>query len=459
MINIKTDSRRIKEGDIFVALRGIRTDGHDYIEDAIRRGAKKIVAEEGKYSVPTLLVDDTREYLNQYLTENYNQEFEKIQIIGITGTNGKTTVCHLLRQSLNQVGHKCASIGTLGFYIGEKLIEDLENSTPDLCDLYEYISLALDEGCEYILMEVSSHSLMNGRVETLLFDHAIFTNLTQDHLDYHITMENYVLAKQKLFKKIKPNGVAIVNIDDPVSGNFLFPNNHNITYGYGDADFKILEEKLSLEGTTFTFRYQNDIYQVDSKLIGKYNIYNLMPTLIFLLCIGIDPVLMLKTVHKLTAPIGRYDMIPYGTNKIIIDYAHTPDAILKVLETTKQFIKGEIYVVFGCTGGRDRLKRPIMTRIVSENSKYFIITEDDLYYEDFEQIKNDMLHGVTKQNYEVCVDRKEAIIKGISYLKENDALLILGKGHEDTLKIKEKRLPFNDEEVVLSYLQMNKLYK
>jgi UDP-N-acetylmuramoyl-L-alanyl-D-glutamate--2,6-diaminopimelate ligase len=184
-----------------------------------------------------------------------------------------------------------------------------------------------------------------------------------------------------------------------------------------------------------------------------------MPTLIFLLCIGIDPVLMLKTVHKLTAPIGRYDMIPYGTNKIIIDYAHTPDAILKVLETTKQFIKGEIYVVFGCTGGRDRLKRPIMTRIVSENSKYFIITEDDLYYEDFEQIKNDMLHGVTKQNYEVCVDRKEAIIKGISYLKENDALLILGKGHEDTLKIKEKRLPFNDEEVVLSYLQMNKLYK
>lgn len=459
MINIKTDSRKVKEGDIFVALRGIRTDGHDYIEDAIKNGAKKIIAEEGKYSVSTLIVPDTRDYLNKYLEENYNKEFDKIQIIGITGTNGKTTVCHMLRQALNIIGHKCASIGTLGFYIGENLVEDLENSTPDLCDLYGYISEAIDEECKYIIMEVSSHSLMNGRVETLLFNHAIFTNLTQDHLDYHVTMENYVFAKQKLFKKLKPNGVAIVNLDDASSKNFLVSSNHNITYGYSNADFKILKEELSLDGTVFNFKYQNDIYQVHSGLIGKYNIYNIMPILIFLLCIGTAPILTLKTIHKLKNPEGRYEIIPFGTNKIIIDYAHTPDAVLKVIETTKQFIKGDIYVVFGCTGQRDRLKRPIMTRIVSENVKTFIITEDDLYYEDFNQVKTDMLRGVTKQNYEVVEDRKEAIEKGISYLQENDALLVLGKGHEDILKIREKRIPFNDKEVVLSYIQMNKLYK
>ncbi len=459
MINIKTDSRKVKDGDIFVALRGIRTDGHDYIENAIKNGAKKIVAEEGKYSVSTLIVPDTREYLNKYLAENYNNEFDKIQIIGITGTNGKTTVCHMLRQALNMVGHKCASIGTLGFYIGEKLVEDSENSTPDICDLYGYISDAIDKKCEYIIMEVSSHSLMNGRVETLLFNHAIFTNLTQDHLDYHVTMENYVFAKQKLFKKLKPNGVAIINLDDASSENFLISGNHNITYGYSNANFKILKEELKIDGNVFTFKYQNDIYQVHSGLVGKYNIYNIMPILIFLLCIGTNPIETLKTINKLKNPEGRYEIIPLGTNKIIIDYAHTPDAILKVIETTKQFISGDIYAVFGCVGQRDRLKRPLMTRIVSENVKTFIITEDDLYYEDFNQIKTDMLRGVTKANYEVIEDRKEAIIRGISYLKENDALLILGKGHEDTLKIREKRIPFNDKEVVLSYIQMNKLYK
>lgn len=453
MINIKTDSRKVNPGDTFVALRGIRTDGHDYIEKAIQNGAKKIVCEEGKYSVSTLVVPDTRAYLNQILKETYNEEFNKIQIIGVSGTNGKTTVAHLLRESLNKLGHKCASLGTLGFYIGNKLEEDLVNTTPDLCDLYDLISKAIDAKCEYLVMELSSHSLVNGRVETLEFNHAIITNVTQDHLDFHVTMENYILAKQQLFKKIKPNGLAIVNIDDDASPNFLLPNNHNITYGYKDADFKILEEKLGEKETIFKFSYQGNIYEVHSKLIGKYNIYNLMPVLIFLLCLGVEPVEMLKVVYSLHLPEGRFEVIPYKNNKIIVDYAHTPDALLKVIETTRLFVKGNIYLVFGCTGERDRLKRPIMAKLASENSTKFIITEDDLHYEDFEQIKNDMLMGVTKDNYEVIMDRKDAIIKGISYLEENDALLILGKGHEDMILVREKKIPFNDKETVLSYLQ------
>lgn len=459
MITIKTDSRKVNPGDTFVALRGIRTDGHDYIEKAIQNGAKKIVCEEGNYTVSTLVVPDTRTYLNQILKETYNQEFEKIKIIGVTGTNGKTTVTHLLRTALNKLGYKSASLGTLGFYIDDKIVEELANTTPDLCDLYDLISKAIDAGCKYLVMELSSHSLVNGRVETLEFDHAIFTNVTQDHLDYHVTMENYVLAKQQLFKKLKPNGLAIVNIDDDASPNFLLPGNHNITYGYKKADFQILEEKLGEKETTFTFSYQGDKYQVYSKLIGKYNIYNLMPVLIFLLSLGIEPVLMLKVASTLTLPNGRFDVIFYKSNKIIVDYAHTPDALIKVIETARLFVEGKIYVVFGCTGERDRAKRPIMTKIVSEMAEKFIITEDDLHYEDFEQIKNDMLLGVTKENYEVIMDRKEAIIKGISYLKEKDALLILGKGHEDMILVREKKIPFNDKETVLSYLQNDLKYK
>jgi UDP-N-acetylmuramoyl-L-alanyl-D-glutamate--2,6-diaminopimelate ligase len=453
MINIKTDSRKVNPGDTFVALRGIRSDGHDYIMDAIKKGAKKIVCEEGKYSVPTLVVSDTRTYLNKILKETYNESFKKITLIGVTGTNGKSTVTHLLREALNKVGLKCAAVGTLGFYVGSNLMEDLENSTPDLCDLYDYISKAIDLNCKYLVMEVSSHSLINGRVETLEFDHAIFTNLTQDHLDFHVTMENYVMAKQQLFKKVKSNGLAIINIDDSSAPNFMLPTNHNITYGYNDADFKIIQDELRENETIFKFSYKKDIYEVNSKLIGRYNIYNVMPVIIFLLYVGIEPIKLLKVIYSLNLPEGRFDVVMYKNNKIIIDYAHTPDAIIKVVETTKQFIKGHIYIVFGCTGERDRLKRPLMAKIVSEEAFRFIITEDDLYYEDFEQIKNDMLLGVNKDNYEIIMDRKEAIIKGISYLDENDALLILGKGHEDMLKIREKRIPFNDKEIVLSYLQ------
>ena len=451
MINIKTNSRRIQPGDTFVALRGIHSDGHDYIEDAIERGAKKIIAEKGTYSVKTEIVKDTRAYLNKYLADNYNPILNEIQIIGITGTNGKSTVAYLLYQALNKLGKKSAYIGTLGFYVDKK-IEDLPNSTPDICDNYEMLINAYDLGCKFVIMEISSHALINGRVETIKFDHAIFTNLTQDHLDFHITMEKYVQAKQLLFKKLKPNGVAIVNLDDNYSRNFLFPSNHNITYGFNGGDFKLTDYKMDLNGTVFNFVYHNDTYQVYSKLIGKFNIYNMMSSIIFLLCLGVEPIKMLKVINELEAPAGRLELIKHNNNLIVVDYAHTPDAIINVIDVAKEFTKGNIYIVFGCTGERDRGKRPIMTNIVSKEAKFFIITEDDLYYEDFNQITNDMLLNKTYDNYEIIEDRKEAIIKGISLLEENDTLLILGKGHETIMKIREKRIPFNDKNVVIDYL-------
>ena len=231
MINIKADSRKVIPGDTFIALRGVSSDGHNYIEKAIANGATKIIAEEGSYAVETVVVPDTREYLVNYLKKNYNKYLEKMKIIGITGTNGKTTSAFLIYRALNILGMKCAYIGTLGFYIENK-VNNLDNTTPDTLDLYNMMITAYEKECEYVVLEVSSQGLGYNRVEGFLFDYAIFTNLTQDHLDYHKTMENYALAKQQLFKKIKPTGKAIINYDDEYKNYYLLEGNNNITYGF-----------------------------------------------------------------------------------------------------------------------------------------------------------------------------------------------------------------------------------
>ena len=212
-MNIKVDSRKIKPGDIFIAIKGINDDGHNYIEEAISNGAKQVIVESGLYSVDTLVVKDTHEYLVNYLKDNYYDKIKDLKLIGITGTNGKTTSSYLLWQALNKLGIKTAYIGTIGFYIDEK-IKELNNTTPDILDLYEMFIEAINNDCEYVVMEVSSHSLSFNRVGGLLFDYGMFTNLTQDHLDYHLNMKDYALAKQKLFKSIKKDGYAIINIDD-----------------------------------------------------------------------------------------------------------------------------------------------------------------------------------------------------------------------------------------------------
>lgn len=452
MINIKSDSRKIVPGDTYVALRGISSDGHSYIEKAIEKGATKIVAEEGNYSVPTLIVPDTREYLNNYLEEHYNKYLDEMNIIAVTGTNGKTTTAKLAHDFLNMIGSKTAYIGTIGFYIGEKVC-DLPNTTVDICDTYELLLDAYDRGCNNVVFEVSSHALVMGRVKTLRYDYAIFTNLTQDHLDYHKTMGNYALAKQIAFKNIKENGVAIINNDDKYKEYFLLDQNKNITYGFSDSDFKIIDYSTSIHGTSFTFEHNKEKCRIDSKLIGKYNIYNLISIVALLSNMGLDNKVLKEYIPKLNSPVGRMDTIEYKNNRIIIDYAHTPDAIEKIISTVREVTDGNIYVVFGCTGDRDRLKRPIMTTYVAHNSKYFIITNDDPHYEDPAQIVDDMIKDLDLDNYEVCLDREEAIIKGIKLLKENDVLFILGKGHEENIIVRDKKIPFNDRKVVEEYLK------
>lgn len=452
MIHITADSRKIQKGDIFVAIKGYSRDGHDFIPNAIERGASLIIAEEGEYSIPYQIVESSREYLVSYLKKEYNPLFQDMKFVGITGTNGKTTTAYLIYKALRKLGIKAAYIGTIGFYLDKKICS-LPNTCPDVWDLYDMFLQAKEEGCTYVIQEISSDALARGRVEGYTFDYAIFTNLTQDHLDFHKTMGNYALAKQQLFKKLKPSGKAIVNVDDKYKDYFLLPENNTITYGFTDGKYRVKSFQMEGAGTEFIFEHEEESYEIYSKLIGKYNVYNMFVTVLFLDTIGIPFEDIQKVVRNLEAPSGRMELIPYRNNHIIIDYAHTPDAVEKVIKAAIDITKGNIYVVFGCTGDRDRSKRPIMMHIVTNLSKRVIVTSDDPHYEDPDQIVSDMLEGLENKNYEVCLDRKKAIKKGILLLKENDTLLILGKGHEEFILYRDEKIPFNDKKVVLKYLE------
>ncbi len=448
---LQVDSRKVKKGDTFIALRGVDTDGHDYILKAISNGASKVICEEGNYDVETIIVPDTRDYLANYLKDGFKEIRDKVKIIGLTGTNGKTTTAFLIHEAFYLLGVKAAYIGTIGFYMHDK-IRSLNNTTPDLFDLYSMFYEAYEKGAKVIVLEVSSQGISYGRVRGILFDMAIFTNLTPDHLDYHKTMENYALAKQELFKHVKD--CAIVNGDDDYKDYYLLDNNKNITYGFNVNDYQIKDYKMSHQGTIFT--YVNPLKQefvVKTPLIGKYNLYNLMGVIVSLKEYGFSDDNIVSILKNLKAPNGRMDIIPYHNNSIIIDYAHTPDAIEKIIRTVKEVTHGKIITVFGCTGDRDRMKRPVMMQLVTNLSDYAIVTSDDLHNESFVHILNDMLENNKNTNYEVISDRARAINKGISLLKENDVLLILGKGHEEFMIVKDAKIPMNDRKIVLDILK------
>lgn len=459
MINIKTDSRKVKPGDIFVALRGIVGDGHAFIPKAIENGASLIIAEEGEYSIPYEIVDDSREYLNNYLKENYNKYLEEMHLIGITGTNGKSTAAYLIYDTLNKLDKKCCYIGTIG-YFREKKMFDMPNTTPEVTEIYDMLIDAYDAGYRYAVIEASSEGLLHRRLENVPFEHAIFTNLTQDHLNIHGTMENYAKCKQKLFNQIRPGGKAIINYDDPNKGIFTLNYNNNITYGFTGGDYHVSDYQMSIMGTSFTFISDGVKQNIKVPLIGKYNIYNVLVTIIVLYELGFTYSEIYDVLLHVNSPSGRMDMVEYKNNRIIIDYAHTPDAVLNVISTVKEVCNGKIYTVFGCTGDRDRTKRPIMTKIVTDLSDKVVITCDDIHNEDPNQIVDDMIKGLVNTNYEVELDRKQAIIKGINLLTTNDALLILGKGHEEVMIVKNnERIPFNDKKTVLEYLESNKVIR
>lgn len=443
-MNIKIDSRKVIEGDTFIALRGINDDGHKYVEDAIKKGASTVIVEEGEYSVNTIVVKDTKEYLKEYLENNYYDEIKKLKLIGMTGTNGKTTTCYLIYQALNKVGKKCAYIGTLGFYlIDEK--RNLSNTTPNLYEIYEMLLECVSKDYEYVVMEVSSQGLSMGRVDTLIFDYVIFSNLTQDHLDYHGTLENYVLEKQKLFKMTN-DSIAIINNDDKYKDYFIL-DNKNITYGKTSNDYKISNIKSTIKGSNFKL---ND-KEYFTKLIGEYNIYNVVIVIILLELLEIDNIN--EIIKSLDSPNGRMDIIEYNDNIIIVDYAHTPDAVEKIITNVSKLEHNKIITLVGCGGNRDKTKRPIMGDIATRYSDYVIFTSDNPRDEKPRKILKDIVCKLDKKNYKIIVNREKAIKKSIQMLSKNDILLLLGKGHEDYQIIKGKKVPFSDKEKVIKYLR------
>ena len=339
---------------------------------------------------------------------------------------------------------KCGYIGTIGFYLDKKICS-LPNTSSDICDLYDMIITAYDNGYKNIVIEVSSQGLAYDRFETIKFDYAIFTNLTQDHLDYHKTMENYALAKKKLFDSLKDNGIGILNKDDSYYKYYVTKN--TVYYGESGVDYKIESYSLGYK-TSFKLNIKGNIYDINSNLIGKYNIYNLTASIALLNEMNLDINEAIKISSNLQAPPGRMDIVNFKDNLIIIDYAHTPDAMENIFKAVSKIKQGNIFTVFGCTGDRDRTKRPIMMNLAVQNSDRVIITSDDLHNEEFNHIVKDMLENNSNNNFEVIEDRKEAIRKGISFLQEKDLLLILGKGHEEFIIVKDKRIPFNDKKEV-----------
>ena len=455
---IKTDSRKIKKGDTFVAIKTIDSDGHKYIESAIQNGASQIICEDGMYNVPTINVKNSREYLDKYLETTYKEVFDKMKIMVVTGTNGKTTMAYLYYQALNLLGKKCAYLGTLGYFKKEGKIYKLDNTTPDICEVYEAIVDAYNSGYEYFAIEASSQGLAQHRLDTLHYDYAVFTNLTRDHLDFHKTMDNYALAKKKVFEDLKETGKAIINADDERCKYYSLEKNTNITYGLNDGDYQVIDYKFSLNGTDFKLKYKDEIHNFKMKLVGVYNIYNIIPVIIILHDLGFNFDEISKVTPKLNNGKGRMEMIKYNDNLIVVDYAHTPDGLDKIIGTFKEITKGNIYVIFGVRGNRDREKRPEMTRIVMSYAKKTIITTNHLNHEDPNQIVDDLLKGKINNNIEVILDRKKAIEKGISYLKNNDVLLILGKGHEDYLNLGDHTIHFDDVEEVEKILETKKVY-
>lgn len=435
---LKKDSRRVVPGDTFVDT----TFNKEYVYDAVRNGAALIISKI-KYDEDTIVVDDPKEYYNNYIYNKYYDKIKDITLIGVTGTNGKTTTSYVIYDILNKMDVKCAYIGTIGFY-KSGIIKELNNTTPDIEELYEYLYECANDDIKYVVMEVSSHALDQDRVYGLKYDACIFTNLTEDHLDYHKNMEEYKKAKLLLFNKLRNKRIAIVNSDDQNYKDFMLSNNYNVKVGrFGD--FKIKDIKLNDDSLDLKFSFKNDYFK-HLNMVGKYNAYNYLEAVAALVYLNFDINEILK-IDVFTPP-GRMYIVKYKDNTIFIDYAHTPDAMEKVLKSVNEFKKNRIITIFGCGGDRDRFKRSIMGDIASSYSDKVIITNDNPRNEDDDSIIFDIVGGIKKDNFEIVKNRRDAIIKGISYLGKNDILLILGKGHEDYQIIGNIRNHFSDLEVV-----------
>ncbi len=453
---IGCDSKKISDGFIFIAIKGTARDGHRFIQEAIKKGAGAVIAEEPQASVKNLIiVNDTRRALAKLAAAFYGYPARKIKIIGITGTNGKTTVSYLVEKMLKEAGAGVAVIGTINYRFKDKVIP-AKNTTPGPIEIQSLLADMRQSGVQYAVMEVSSHALDQNRIEGIDFSSAIFTNLTQDHLDYHLTLENYFLAKAKLFQGLSPQAFAVLNNDDPYSERLKKMTRAKIvTYAIEKkADLAAGQIQMDMSATTFSLGYRQAKMLGRVSLIGKHNVYNLLAAVAWGLTEGLDPEIIKSALEKFGVVPGRLQRIdcPNGFS-VFVDYAHTEDALTSVIKTLRQLSKKRIIVVFGCGGERDKTKRSKMGRAVSELADFAIITSDNPRSEEPLSIIEDIKQGISKNNYCVIPERRDAIRESLSMAKPQDIVLVAGKGHENCQILKDKTIPFDDSEVVKECLR------
>jgi UDP-N-acetylmuramoyl-L-alanyl-D-glutamate--2,6-diaminopimelate ligase len=462
--SIAYDSRRVQRNGLFVALRGEKTDGHEFIEQAIEKGATAILSEreEKQARATCVMVENTRTAMADLAASFYGFPVRKLKLAGVTGTNGKTTTTFLIKHICDKAGLRCGLIGTVRYEIGERILP-ATRTTPESLDLQELFAQIVNAGCKAAAMEVSSHALAQERTRGLEWDTAVFTNLTQDHLDFHGTMEDYFDAKAKLFtqlaaqqKKRKP--VAVVNIDDRYGEQLLNRIDKQVavvTYGMGArADFRASNYRTEFGGTSYQLDAKGKSYLVRVPLIGRFNVSNSLAALAASHALGVGVREAVLSLGKSPQVPGRLEAVPAKRQfQVFVDYAHTPDALLNVLKTLRELGPRRLIVVFGCGGDRDRQKRPLMGSVVDQNADHAIITSDNPRKEDPDAIIAEVEKGFRSNHYEKVTDRAAAIARAIELAQPRDVVLIAGKGHENYQEFSDHTVPFDDIQVARRALE------
>lgn len=450
---IKINSKEVMPGDIFVCTMGVTADRHDFIEEAIENGAVAVVVERNvDCSVPTIRVKNTNQELSLLASKFYDFPEEQLEIIGITGTNGKTTVASIIQDLIGK--DICGYLGTNGIICGA-FQEPIRNTTPDSDRLYGYFERFVDNGCQYLSMETSSEAFYRKRLENLKFKIGIITNITEDHLNIHKTIENYVACKKQLVHQVKEDGYSILNLDDSHYEEVQKEARGTIlTYGKRESTLQIVSSVCSFYGTEVTLKYQGQFYALNSPLLGEFNIYNLCAAILCLLSLGYDMDYILSRVPNITSPSGRVQFLEFGQNyHIVLDYAHTPDAFSKLYSLLDQIRKGRIITITGSAGGREKEKRAPMGKLVLEKSDYVIFTMDDPRNEQVLDIIEDLVSTSSENHYEIIVDRKEAIYRAFEIAQKDDIVLIAGKGTDNYMAVGNEYLPYSDLDVVEGYFK------
>jgi len=454
---ISCNSKEVSDNFIFVAIEGTHLDGHRFIDEAISKGAKAVVVQSSKLEVQSskkasiIRVEDTRRALADLAAKFYGNPSWKIKVAGVTGTNGKTTITYLIEELLKKTGFMPAVIGTVNYRFKDKIIPS-RNTTPGPLELQSLLADMVKENASHAIMEVSSHAISQNRTRAINFHSAIFTNLTQDHLDYHKTLEDYFLAKAKLFTGLSRMAFAVINTDDKYGRRLagMLKGPRIITYAIdNDADVRAYDIRFNISHTEFRLKAFKEDMDFKTRLMGRHNIYNILAAYAWACEERLPPALIKSCLEKYNSVPGRLEKIKSGKSfSIFVDYAHTEDALRNVIRALRQISAKKIIVVFGCGGERDKTKRPKMGRVVSELADYALITNDNPRSEDPQKIIEDIVKGIKKDNYCIIPDRKAAIRKSLSLAKAQDIVLIAGKGHEDCQILKDETIHFNDREVV-----------